>query len=501
MRYNIAVAGFHHETNTFSPALTGYTEFLKADGWPGLTRGDDVLQRFPPLNLPIGGFLDAANAHHIIPTCWANAEPYGPVTTDAFNRISSLILDGLSSAESIDAVYLDLHGAMVVEHLQDGEGALLNLIRDKLGSDIPIVVSLDFHANLTPQMFNLSDAITIFRTYPHIDMADTGRRAFYLLQKLLEQEQTLNKAFRQIPYLIPLCDQHTGSEPCNEWYKKLGEANPDGILSTDIACGFPAADIYDCGATVVAYGTSQQAVEAAVTSHYDTILASESQFTNPLLEGNEAIKQATIRGRPGSPVVVADVQDNPGAGGSADTTGVLYSLIENQAHKAVVGSIWDPDAAQAAHAAGVGADITLSLGGRNGPSGVVPLSSSFSVEALSNGTFTCHGAMLAGIELNLGLMALLKINKPDTDIRVVVASERFQCLDQGLFREMGIEPHSQAIVVVKSTVHFRADFDCIAAATLVADFPGANPCRLESVPYKNIRPGVRSGPSGSPIVV
>ena len=123
----------------------------------------------------------------------------------------------------------------------------------------------------------------------------------------------------------------------------------------------------------------------------------------------------------------------------------------------------------------------------------------FVVDALSNGQFTCHGEMLGGIELDLGPMALLRVAEPDCDIRIAVSSERFQCLDQGLFRELGIEPNTQAIVVVKSTVHFRADFEEIAAEIILADCPGANPCNLESVPYRRLRPGLRLGPGSSKI--
>ena len=223
MKYKIAVAGFHHETNTFSPAKTGYEEFLKHDGWPGLMRGEAMLQTLPKLNLPAGGFLATANKHTILPTTWANAEPYGPVTREAFERISSMILDDLPTTSNIDAVYLDLHGAMVTEHLEDGEGELIRLIRDKLGTDLPLVISLDFHANITPDMFNYSDAMTIFRTYPHIDMADTGRRALQLIEHLLQHGERLHKAYQQIPYLIPLSSQHTGSTPCNHLYQQLPE--------------------------------------------------------------------------------------------------------------------------------------------------------------------------------------------------------------------------------------------------------------------------------------
>jgi len=151
--YTIAVGGFHHETNTFSPAHTDYPEFLKADGWPGLTRSDDILQTFPSLNLPMGGFLNASrdtnSTVNIVPTVWANAEPYGHVTNNAYDKISGMILEGLAPSNAIDGIYLDLHGAMVTETFDDGEGELLRRIRERVGDDTPIVISLDLHANLS----------------------------------------------------------------------------------------------------------------------------------------------------------------------------------------------------------------------------------------------------------------------------------------------------------------------------------------------------------------
>jgi len=263
------------------------------------------------------------------------------------------------------------------------------------------------------------------------------------------------------------------------------------VSSIDIACGFPPADIYHCGPSLVAYGTGKEDVDRAADTILNTIVNDESEFGVNLIDGDTAVRIAIEKGKPGSPVVIADVQDNPGAGGSSDTTGLLRSLVEQKAQSAVIGSIWDPAAAAQAHSAGISAVINVALGGKNGPNGVTPFVHKFTVENLSNGKFTCNGEMLGGIELDLGPMALLRVANSDADVRVVVSSERFQCLDQGLFRELGIEPSTQSVVAVKSTIHFRADFDPIAQETLLAEFPGVNPCRLESISYKQLRPQIR----------
>jgi len=328
-------------------------------------------------------------------------------------------------------------------------------------------------------------------------MAKTGERAFALLKHLLEQNKKFNKAYKQIPFLIPLSAQYTGATPCKEIYESIPSRLSPTILSADFACGFPPADIYHCGASLLVYGNSQGDVNQCAQRYLDDIIQTEDLFSNQLLSASDAVAYAIKNGNPSAPIIIADVQDNPGAGGSSDTTQLLHALVNQNAQQAVVGCVWDVDAAQQAHAAGLNSTIKLALGGKSGPDGEVPLSASFSVVALSNGQFRCHGEMIGGIDLDLGPMALLKVAKPNTDIRIVVTSERVQCLDQGLFRELGIEPKEESIVIVKSTVHFRADFADVTDNIILAACPGTHPCDLESVPYQRLRTGVRLGPSST----
>ncbi len=173
----IAIGGFQHETNTFAPSLATLAEFETADEWPELTTGPGLPDRVRGMNLPIAGFIEEAehSGHRLLPTTWGSASPSSYVTEHAYEHIAGLILDGLRAARPFDAVYLCLHGAMVAEHLEDGEGELLRRVRILVGADIPVVASLDFHSNTTPEMIEYADALVGYRTYPHIDMADTGR--------------------------------------------------------------------------------------------------------------------------------------------------------------------------------------------------------------------------------------------------------------------------------------------------------------------------------------
>ncbi len=493
----IAIAGFQHETNTFAPARADFADFEKADAWPGLTRGKAIIDEMAGMNLPITGFVEAAQAAgaELVPLLWCSAEPCSYVTEAAYERVAAMICDGLAAAGRFDAVYLDLHGAMVAEHLEDGEGELLGRVRALVGNDLSLVISLDLHANVTEAMVRHATAMAIFRTYPHLDMAETGRRAYQLLALILRDGPPA-KAFRRAPYLVPLSAQYTGAEPGTSLYGCLPALTAgSGVANVDFAFGFPPADIAECGPALVAYGHDQAAVEAAAETLLATVLEAEARFENQLLAPAEAVRLA-MAAPPGKPVVLADAQDNPGAGGSSDTVGVLEALMAGRARGAVVALLNDPEVAALAHVEGLGATFRAGLGGKSGQPGQAPFDARFQVDALGDGSFTCTGEMYRGAEAELGPMALLRVVAPDSDVRVIVGSERFQCLDQAVFRHLGVDPGDQKILVVKSTVHFRADFEPIAGQVLLVEAPGAHPCRLSGLDYRRLRPGVRLGPGG-----
>ena len=493
----ISVGGFQHETNTFAPHLAPFEAFERADSWPGLTLGEALFDTMAGLNIPLSGFIDSARraGHRLHPLCWCSAEPSSYVTRDAFERVADLICDALRDGESIDAVYLDLHGAMVTEHFEDGEGEMLRRVRDLVGPEVPIVISLDLHANVTEGMLAWSDAMTIYRTYPHLDMALTGSRAYEMLETIMSGHK-LHKAMRKIPFLFPLSSQCTDFDPCKSIYHRLAEMSlQPGLRNVDFATGFPPADITECGAAVVAYGEDEAVVEVTAEELYQQVLAAEADFNFELLEPDEAVLRA-LKNDSDKPVVLADAQDNPGAGGTSDTTGLLEALVRNGARQAVIAVMYDPEVAYMAHQFGVGSELETAIGGKSGLAGIEPYAGQFEVEALGDGHFTYTGAMNLNSKAELGNMALLRVIDENSEVRIVVGSSRSQCLDLAMIRHLGIEPTEQKIVAVKSTVHFRADFDPIAAETLVVIAPGIHPCKLADLEYKNLRAGVRQGPLG-----
>jgi microcystin degradation protein MlrC len=383
---------------------------------------------------------------------------------------------------------------MVAEHVDDGEGELLARVRAVVGDGVPVVASLDLHANVTRRMVAQSDALTIFRTYPHVDMAETGARAAALLLRMRRSGRRLHKGFQAFDYLTTLSQQCTLIEPLASLYRELSELQARSGVSLDFAPGFPMADIAECGMALVAYGEDAADTEAALGTMARAIREAEPRFDAELLDPDEAVRRALRAGKPGAPVVLADTQDNPGVGGNSDTTGLLEALVRHGARGAVLGLMVDPAAAAQAHAVGEGGAADFSLGSLSGLTGHIPFQGRFVVERLGDGRLTCTGPMFLGVALELGPMACLR--HEDSGVRVVLSTLKFQAADQALFRHLGIEPVHQPILALKSSVHFRADFQPIAGAVHVVKAPGPALADPAEFAWTKLRPGVRLRPMG-----
>ena len=494
----IAIGGFLHETNTFAPTKADYTAFQQGGGWPAMCEGAELLKVMRGINVGAAGFVEEAESYgwELVPTIWCAASPSAHVTADAYERVSDKLLAGLAAAKAggIDAVYLDLHGAMVAEHIDDGEGEILARVRKLIGNDIPLVVSLDLHGNITQASIVLADAMIAYRTYPHIDMADTGRACARHLALMLKTKTKFAKSFRQLPFLIPISWQCTNDQPTKGIYDKLAALESDSVPTLSFAPGFPAADFPDCGPSVFAYGATQADADQAADKLVAIIESHESDFDGNIYTPDEGVQYAMKMSETATkPVVIADTQDNPGAGGDSDTTGMLRALVRNDAQRAAIGVICDPASASAAHEAGVGATVRLSLGGKSGIPGDAPYENDFIVERLSDGDFIAPGPYYGHRHMTMGPSASLRIG----GVRIVVASRKAQLADQAMYRFVGIEPTEQAILVNKSSVHFRADFEPIAERIIICAAPGAMPADTAALPWTRLRPGIRIKPNGA----
>jgi microcystin degradation protein MlrC len=490
----IAVGGFHHETNTFVKTPTDFAYFASHRDRPPLVRRGDVLRWLNGVSFALSGFLQImAKEHDIVPLLWTSGGAGGMVTRDAYERISAELIAELSQQMPVDAIYLDLHGAMVTEDFEDGEGELLRRIRACVGPEMPIAISLDYHANVTPEMTGYVDAISGYLTYPHVDRPETGVRAARAMQHLLRHGRTPGRALRKMPFLIPLHSQCTMVQPSRGIIDFAQSLEGADVLTLSYLAGFPPSDIFHCGPSVVVHAMTQEAADRAADEIARFVALKESEFAVPVLSPTEAVARAkAIAASADRPVIIADTQDNPGAGGSSDTTGLLFALVEGGAEGAALGYLCDEQAVKTAHNAGKGANITIDLGGRNGPEGVVPFRGTFEVKELGDGKIRTTGPVSGNRNIDLGPVALLQIG----GVKIAVTTKRMQALDQAPFRHLGIEPKQQKILALKSTVHFRGDFQPIAEDVLVVIAPGEHLADSSKYPYKRLRRGLRLMPLG-----
>lgn len=497
----ILIAGFQHETNTFAPSLADWDAFTRGDSFPAYVRGPEMPRALSGINIPVAGFMDAARTRGwtLLPSCWAGAIPSSYVTRDAFERIAGAIVEDASLARDaggLDGIYLDLHGAAVAEHALDAEGELLQRLRAVVGPTLPIVASLDLHANVTRQMLDLADALVSYRTYPHVDMADTGALAAELMSRRLRAGRKEPMHARRLPFLLPLNAQCTFLEPAKSVYQQLLGLDRQHGTVLSFCPGFPAADFEECAPMVWGHGERAHAAVEALNA----LVADPSPWRCEVLPAHEAAQRAlALAETAGAPVVVADTQDNPGAGGDSNTTGMLHALLAQGAGRrfpaqVALGLMYDPAAARIAHEVGLGAEVDLAIGKAvptfTGRPSDAPLRGRFRVIALSDGVCTLKGPMMHGLTVRLGPSACLEIE----GIRIAVVSGKKQLLDRELLRMVGLQPEAMRVIVVKSSVHFRADFQPIASHVLVAKAAGPMAADPADLPWTRLPAEIRRRP-------
>ncbi len=496
----ILIAGYQHETNTFAPSLADWAAFNTGEAFPAFVRGQAMVDLLTGVNIPMGGFMDEARRLQwtLVPSAWAGASPSSYVTQDAFERISQAIIDDVRAAlaQGLDGVYLDLHGAAVAEHADDSEGELIARIRQLVGPQVPIVGSLDLHANVTARMLRESDGLVAYRTYPHVDMAATGELAARLLQRRLQLGRKEPLHVLRLPFLISLNAQSTWMAPAQDLYEQLIALDREHGAMLSFCMGFPASDFDECGPVIWAHGAQ---AKLAVERLYAQAVEPQ-QWRPEWQSAREAVTQALAWAAvEAAPVVLADTQDNPGAGGDSNTTGMLHALLQQQAghrfpQQIALGLLVDPEAARKACEAGVGAQLEMSVGKAvpifSGDLSDPPVQGRFTVRAISAGACQLKGPMMTGSTIQMGPSACLEIE----GIYVAVASGKMQMLDRELFRTVGIHPENMKVVVVKSSNHFRADFTPIASHVLVAKAPGPMAADPGDLPWKKLNPKTRTRP-------
>jgi microcystin degradation protein MlrC len=485
MSFTVLTAEFSHETNTFSVVPTDYKAF--ADRYVYL--GDDAIAARGNANTDLAGFRDVAiekgwKQVHAIST---SAPPAGLVTRDAFDRITGIIIAAAEQHRSgLDGIALGLHGAMVTDFDEDGEGELLARLRAAVGSALPIAITLDPHANVTERMHMLADIVVSYKTYPHIDMRATGRHAAEVLHRTMAGEIRPVTLRVHRPMLEEVNGGRTDIGPMIERIARARtyEQQPD-IFAVSINGGFGNADIAEVGPTVLITAQGDMAAHRAFADEIaDDIWTRRFESINRYLTVEEAAMRCAAHDGAGGPLVVADYADNPGGGAYGDGTNLLQALLDAKVTQACFGPMVDPEAAKVLQGHVVGETVSLQLGGKVAPEiGGGPLRVTGIVKLLSDGRYVGDGPMIGGQSLCWGPTAVLAIGGID----ILVVSLSSQMLDLQQFRAFGVDPTAMRAVVLKSMQHFRAAFEPIAAEVLICDSGALCTPDLTKLTYRRVR--------------
>jgi microcystin degradation protein MlrC len=468
----IAIASILQESNNFSPVRTRYEDFSPVFG-------DAVLERHRGKLTEMGGFIDvlAAAGTQIEPVCAAWAITANRLVRSDLNRLTREFLARLTAIGRPQALLFALHGAQTAESVDDTEGYFLSKARAALGPDIPIVVTLDLHANVTRAMVANASAIVGFQTYPHIDMFETGVRAASLALRILSGEVKPTMAFRKLPLIVPAENMQTTSGPMRRLIESTGTAEVVSIFGVQ-----PWLDIPEMGCSVVVVtNENQPEAERHASALAMEFWRSRREFDVKLTPAPSAIRQALATD--GGPVVFAESSDSTGSGSPGDSTGVLRPLLDAQLQEPAAIFLVDPEAVRKAIGAGVGATVTMRIGGKFDRKNSRPVKVTGLVRLISDGRWTAWGkGYNTGIETSMGRAVVLEVGQ----VRILMAERSTMTVDPELYRSHGIEPQRMKIVVVKSPNGFRAEYERIARKIFLVDTPGVSSANLRSLPYRRI---------------
>lgn len=473
----IAVASIIQESNDFSPVKTRYEDFaLVFDG--------EVIRRHKGALTEVGGFLEVLLPARgkVQPICSGWAVTAGRIVRRDYQRMAAEFLDRLSALRRPQALLIALHGAQTADSTHDVAGDLLKASRDILGPEVPIVATLDLHANVTRAMVENATALVGYQTYPHIDMFQTGQRAATLLLRILAGTLKPVMCVRKLPLIVPAENMQTTSGPFGDLMRRAEALEKSGAAASVSLFGVqPWLDVPEMGCSVVAVmhedaAAGQRIVDDLAQRFWDT----RRSFDVRLAPVRKALRKAL---RSAGPVVISEPADSTGSGSPGDSTGVLGPLIELGRGSPAAIFLVDPKAVQRAIRAGVGAAIYLRVGAAFDRIHSRPVRIHARVRLISDGRWTPRAAGYnTGVETGMGRSAVLDIGA----IRLLIAERPAMTVDPELFRSHGIEPARMQIVVVKSPNGFRAPYREIAKEMILVDTPGWSTPKLRTLPYRRL---------------
>ncbi len=477
----IAIAGFMHESNTFNPTITDRAAFESQS----LVYGPDLVKEWREAHHEVGGFLEAAEIEGFepVPIVMAWATPAGPVADSVFEEVMGCLIKELQQQKP-DGLLLALHGAMVTQSHLDADGEALSRLRQVLGRDFPIVVSLDLHGNLSPRLIKICQAAVAYRTYPHVDQRECGRRAASLLVRHLRGEIQPRQALAKPPVIINIMAQETAREPMKTFMNAVRnlESKP-GILAASLLPGFAYADVPQMGPSIVVVADGDQDLAQREADRLaQDIWDSREQFNVTLPDAARAVALAMRAEK--LPVVLVDTGDNVGGGSAGDGTVILSELLRQEATDSVV-CLYAPNEVDQCVAAGIGSQVKLTVGGKVDRLHGEPISVNGKVQLVHGGTYVEPEPRHGGRRSNfMGRTALVEIQGRNL---LVLNSERHPPFSLGQLTCLGIKPEKQRILVVKAAIAYKAAYGPIAGTIIEVDTPGltaVNPARFN---YQNIR--------------
>ena len=484
----LLIAMMKHETNTFSPVPTPLARFGNG---PGPLYGEAAIAAYRGTGTGLGAYLDLAEregAEVALPIA-ASAPPSGPVEDAAYTEITDRICEAAAEG-GFDGIMLDLHGAMVTQSLEDGEGQFLKRLR-AIVPNTPIAVSLDMHANLYDEIVANATVVTGYRTYPHIDTYETARLAGEILLRAMRGEVRPVMAWGNVPMLPHVMRQGTDDHPNKELQHRCAAMNDEGALAASLFTGFPHADIANAGlSAVVVTDGDRELSERLRDELLDRAWVEREAFVYKI----EPLEQSVARARampppaPGEgPIVLLDHYDNCASGGTMDTTAVLAEIMRLGLEGVAAFAIYDPEAVQQAIAAGIGAQVALSIGGKIAmpaiPADSPPLAVSGTVKTISNGHYRNRGPMARGVQMDMGAAVVLDTGA----VEIVLISRHVEPSDLNCLLALGIDPMQKRYVMLKSRIHWRAGLGKLASA--VVECAGVGVCTSDyaQLRFKKVR--------------
>ncbi len=483
----LLIAMMKHETNTFSPVPTPLARFGHG---PGPLYGEAAIEAYRGTGSGLGAYLDLAErekAEIVLPIA-AGAPPSRPVEDSAYEHIAGIVCDAVAKG-GFDGILLDLHGAMVTESLEDGEGELLRRIR-AIDPATPIAVAYDMHANLYDAMIANATVVAGYRTYPHIDIYDTAKRAGEILLRAMRGEAHPVMEWGNVPMLPHVMRQGSDDHPNRELQARVAAMQGEGALAASLFTGFPHADIKNAGLSAVVVTDGDRALAGRLRDELlDRAWADREAFLYRIEPLEHSLARArAIAPQPGDgPIVLLDHYDNCASGGTMDTTAVLAAILRAGLDNVAVFAIHDPAAVQQAIAAGIGAELALSIGGKMAmpaiPGESRPLTVTGTVKTIAHGRFRNRGPMGRGVLMDMGPSVVIDTGK----VEIALISRHVEPSDLNCLFALGIDPMQKRYVMLKSRIHWRAGLGALAKA--VVECAGMGVCTSDygELTFKNVR--------------